>query len=82
MSMKTKPLLPIGYDPPLMRLQEVMHVTRRGRTSIYNAIGRGPRRDPDFPKPLATGKRSKAWLRTEVYRWINERAKGRSGGPA
>ena len=82
MPMRTKPLPPTGYDPPLMPLKEVMVVTLRGRTSIYNAIGSGPRHDPSFPQPVSTGRRSKAWLRSEVYGWINERANGRKKGVA
>ncbi|SIR80499.1 AlpA family transcriptional regulator [Pseudacidovorax sp. RU35E] len=77
MTMKTTPLLQTGFDPPLMRLPEVIAFTRRSRTSIYNAINQGLRHDPDFPQPIATGKRSKVWLRSEVEGWINERANNR-----
>ncbi|MGO3344157.1 MAG: AlpA family transcriptional regulator [Marinomonas sp.] len=49
----------------LMKLQEVIHTTGLGRSSIYNYMSKG-----QFPKNVVLGERAVAWLESEVIEWI------------
>jgi prophage regulatory protein len=57
---------PITTDR-LLRLRDVMTITRRSRTSIYHSIATA-----SFPRPVKLG-RSSAWPESEVQRWIEAR---------
>lgn len=52
----------------LIKLKEVMTNTGLSRSSVYRYISEG-----HFPKPIATGERSVAWLDSEIDDWILER---------
>jgi prophage regulatory protein len=52
----------------LIKLKAVMDCTGLGRSTIYNYIA-----DKTFPKPVKLGKRSVAWVESEVHDWILER---------
>ena len=53
----------------LMRLQEVMEMTGKSRSSIYA--------DPTFPKRIKIGARSVAWALHEIDEWIERQINGR-----
>lgn len=52
----------------LLRLPAVMARTGLPRSSIYERMARG-----DFPRPVSLGKRTVAWLETDVDAWIDAR---------
>jgi prophage regulatory protein len=56
------------YTPELWRLPRVIGKTGRSRSSIYDAIKAGT-----FPRPVALGGSSVAWVSTEVQAWISAR---------
>lgn len=47
-----------------IRLKEVLTISGRSRSSIYEAIKKGT-----FPKPVKLHGRSSAWIRCEVEQW-------------
>lgn len=51
-----------------------MDCTGLGRSTIYNYIA-----DKTFPKPVKLGKRSVAWVESEVQDWILARIEERDG---
>ena len=54
----------------LLRLPEVLTRTGLSRSSLYLEISRGK-----FPKQIAIGSRTVAWIEEEVEGWILERIK-------
>lgn len=60
-------------SPLVFLLPDVVAHTGLGRTSIYNAIGNGPRSDPSFPRPIATGVRRRAWVAEEIRQWVADK---------
>lgn len=52
----------------LIRLPEVRLKTGKSRSGIYAAIQTG-----QFPAPVAIGIRARAWVSSEVDRWIADR---------
>ncbi|UCX06275.1 helix-turn-helix transcriptional regulator [Shewanella glacialimarina] len=56
----------------LIKLKAVMDCTGLGRSTIYKYIA-----DKTFPKPAKLGKRSVAWVESEVQDWILERIEER-----
>ena len=52
----------------LIRLPEVLSMTGRGRSSIYEMIASG-----NFPRPVNIGRAAVAWVESEVVAWIEER---------
>lgn len=52
----------------LIRLNEVIRRTGLSRSRIYKLGSEG-----SFPRPVAIGPRSSAWVADEVERWIHER---------
>lgn len=59
----------------LLKLPQVLQLTTKSRTSLLTDVRRG-----DFPKPISTGRRSIAWLASEVNAWIEQRAAARFPG--
>lgn len=53
----------------LLRMPEVCAKTSKSPSSIYNDIGSGR-----FPKPIKIGRRTSAWIESELDTWIEERA--------
>lgn len=49
----------------LLKIKEVMTITRLSRPTIYRLIKQG-----SFPKQIHTSTRSSAWLKLEVHAWI------------
>lgn len=61
----------ISIIPPqsqvLLKLNDVISMTRLSRSSIYSAIKSGA-----FPSSVRIGKRSTAWVRSEVEDYISQ----------
>ena len=57
----------------LMKLPEVVALTRRSRSRIYADMERGA-----FPKPVKLGPRSIAFVESEVRDWLNARVAERA----
>jgi prophage regulatory protein len=58
--------------PRLLRLTEVRYVTGLSKSSIYIYMTAGT-----FPRSMALGSRSVAWLESEVSQWVHDRIKQR-----
>jgi prophage regulatory protein len=50
-----------------IRLNEVMAICGKSRSSVYDAIKKGR-----FPKPVKLHGRSSAWLKSEVQQWAQD----------
>jgi prophage regulatory protein len=57
----------------LLRLPEVSHRTGVSEPRIYSLM-----KDDAFPRPVALGVNSRAWIEAEVDTWIDERIKARN----
>lgn len=55
----------------LIRLDQVRARTGLSRSSIYAKVSSG-----EFPKPIALGARSVAWVESEISAWIQARISG------
>ena len=51
-----------------IKLDEVMHCTGLGRSSIYKYMNNG-----DFPRSISLGDRAVAWVESEVHDWMVEK---------
>ncbi|MGB0938945.1 MAG: AlpA family transcriptional regulator [Colwellia sp.] len=51
-----------------IKLDEVMHCTGLGRSSIYKYMNNG-----DFPRSISLGDRAVAWVESEVHDWMAEK---------
>lgn len=60
-----KQLLPVCYEPRLLRLPEVKHFVGLGRSAIYEMIQKR-----EFPSPIKLGPRAVAWVSEEIATWI------------
>lgn len=58
--------------PRLLKLTEVQEITSLSRSSIYIYMNKG-----FFPKSIALGARSVAWLESDIQKWIDDRIKQR-----
>lgn len=56
----------------LIRLPKLIEMTGGSRSWIYQQISEGK-----FPKPVKIGKRSSAWVESEIDEWIQQRMKNR-----
>ena len=57
----------------ILRLPDVIDITRLGKTTIYQLV-----KDGSFPKPIKiTGARTSGWLLSEVEDFIQQRANAR-----
>ena len=54
----------------LLRLPEVVEITRLSKGSIYRLLGTG-----DFPQPVRAGVRAVRWRADEIQKWIATRAR-------
>ena len=59
----------------ILKLPEVVKLTKLSRASIYRLIAIG-----DFPKQFKLAKRSSAWLLEEVNGWLSSKVSNRDGG--
>ena len=60
----------------LLRLSEVIALTRYSRSSIYRKM-----RDESFPKPLKMGDRAVRWRESEVTAWVAARPRADGDTP-
>ena len=51
-----------------IKLDEVMHCTGLGRSSIYKYMSSG-----EFPRSVSLGDRAVAWVESEVHDWMTEK---------
>lgn len=58
----------MGAEMQLLRLPDVLRQTGVSRSSIYARIRAG-----QFPRPIALGPRTSAWLATDVTAWIEQK---------
>ena len=54
--------------PAILRLPEVMRLTRLGRSTIYRLLAVG-----QFPSPVQLSVRAVGWRRSDVDNWTAER---------
>lgn len=52
----------------LLRLDQVRARTGLSRSSVYSRVATG-----EFPRPIALGSRSVAWVESEISAWIQAR---------
>ena len=52
----------------LLRLPEVLQITRLSKSSIYIYMNAGT-----FPKSIPLGARAIAWLESDIHKWIEDR---------
>ncbi|BCB61567.1 transcriptional regulator [Halomonas sp. A020] len=57
----------------LLRRPEVEHRTSKSRSAIYDDIRKGT-----FPAPVPVGRKSVAWLESDIEEWIAGRIAARS----
>lgn len=57
---------------PLIKLAEVMALTKKSRSSVYAEA-----KDGRFPKPIKLSERSSAWVVSEVQDWIESKIQQR-----
>jgi len=53
---------------PILRIQDVIAVTRLSRSTIYRLIQAG-----QFPKPIKLTERASGWRYEAVDQWLNDR---------
>ncbi len=72
-------MLAVLAGDAFMRLPQVMALTGLSQAQLYKLMEneRGPRR---FPKPVALGPASRAWLLSEVKAWQAARVQERDNG--
>ncbi|GLR34498.1 helix-turn-helix transcriptional regulator [Shewanella decolorationis] len=58
----------------LIRIKDVIETTGLARSTIYKYVDKGI-----FPKAVTLGRRSIAWVESEVQEWILERIALRDG---
>ncbi|MBK8970497.1 MAG: AlpA family transcriptional regulator [Hahellaceae bacterium] len=61
--------------PQLLKRPAVQSETTLSRSKIYELMAEGK-----FPKPVSLGSNRVAWLRSEVFAWIDQRIAERNGG--
>jgi prophage regulatory protein len=54
-----------------LRLKEVLAISGKSRSSIYEAIKKG-----EFPKPVKLGANSSAWINSEIDEWVQRCIQG------
>ncbi|WP_372880291.1 helix-turn-helix transcriptional regulator [Psychromonas sp.] len=57
----------------LIKLQEVIHTTGLGRSSIYKFMEEG-----EFPKSISLGARTIAWQQSDIQEWIQKKISARN----
>ena len=55
-------------ETEILKLPEVLVLTKISRTSLYRFIQSG-----DFPRPIKLGPRARAWKKREILNWIANR---------
>lgn len=62
--------------PAVMRMPEVMQTVGLSRASIYRLMQMG-----EFPLKFKIGSSAVGWMRTEIERWVMDRAASREPFP-
>lgn len=52
-------------EEKLLRLDEVLSICGKSRSSVYEAIKEGK-----FPAPIKLQGRSSAWVKSEIQQWV------------
>jgi len=55
-------------DDVVLRLPEVLRLIGLSRSSLYSMVAAG-----SFPAPIRLGRRARGWLRSSVWKWLDER---------
>jgi prophage regulatory protein len=61
----------------LLRLPQVKQRTGLSRSTIYALAARG-----EFPRPISLGRRSVAWVASEISQWVSDRIRAARGEAA
>ena len=64
-------------DAQILRLRDVVELTRISRSRIYVLMNSETHR---FPKPIKLGVRAVGWRRCEVVAWLDARERAGSAG--
>ena len=64
-------------DSQILRLRDVVEMTRISRSRIYVLMAR---EEDAFPRPIQLGARSVGWWRAEVQEWLDARQRAGSAG--
>ena len=59
--------------PQILRLPEVLTITRVSKATIYRLLNTG-----GFPRPIKLGERCVGWHRAEVNSWLESRSRAGS----
>lgn len=59
-------------DRAILRLLQVLALVGLSRSTLYHFI-----KLDMFPPPIKLGKRASAWLKSDIDRWLSERAMAR-----
>jgi prophage regulatory protein len=62
----------MNTEVKLLKLPEVLALTKKSRTSTLTGLRKG-----EFPAPINIGERAVAWLASEVHAWIDQRTLAR-----
>lgn len=60
--------------PQMMRLKDVIQITRLSRSTIYDIMDKKSKRyDPTFPKQIKLTERSVVWRADEITAWLESK---------
>lgn len=59
----------------LVRMPEVRMITGLSVSAIYTMMRQG-----EFPRPVPIGVRAKAWLESDITRWLDDLVKAQRAG--
>ena len=57
----------LSAEVKFIKLTEVLAISGKSRSSIYDAIKKG-----EFPAPVKVGGRASAWIKSEVLQWTQD----------
>lgn len=64
-----------AVEVKFIKLIEVLAISGKSRSSVYDAIRKG-----EFPAPVKVGGRASAWIKSEVLQWTQDRIRASRGG--
>lgn len=62
-------------DSQILRMRDVVELTRISRSRIYVLMGRV---EDAFPRPIRLGARAVGWRRAEIEAWLDSRERAGS----
>ena len=71
---KTPDTMGHAIDVKFIKLTEVLAISGKSRSSVYEAIKKG-----EFPSPVKVGGRASAWIKSEVLQWTEDRIRASRG---